>query len=120
MRLLLDDHLSEDVAAGLRNLGHDAQTTRALSLHELRDDERLWHEAISRGQIMVTYDKDDFPVLYGKLQSEGISHPGLILISSRTVAQHDRSGQVKSIHRTLLRYPVMTDLMVWALPPDGP
>src|SRR6266542_599608 len=101
MRLLLDDHLSRKVAEALRERGHDVVCTRECRLHELHDDRELWSRAIDLGRVVVTYDKDDFPALYDEFFTEGISHPGLILFFSSTIAQHDLGGQIRYLARVL-------------------
>src|SRR4051812_16811197 len=100
MRLLLDAHISSRVAISLRASGHDVVTADEIGLKE-ESDHDLWLAAISQTRVMVTYDLDDFPVLYERFWHEGTHHPGLVLVSSQAIPQNDFGAQIRALARLL-------------------
>jgi predicted nuclease of predicted toxin-antitoxin system len=100
MKLLLDEHLSPRIAEALRARGCDAVSVLETDL-EGKDDRPLWERAITEERVVVTYDKDDFPGLFTDLFQEGIRHPGLVIISSRTIRSHDIGGLMRALERLI-------------------
>lgn len=100
MRLLLDHHVPVAIAEQLRRRGWDVVTAYELDLEE-EDDLPLWEAAIKYGRAVVTYNVADFYHIYVDFFHRGISHPGLILISSRTFNQDDIGGIVRTLDREM-------------------
>jgi hypothetical protein len=85
--LLLDEMFSEDIAQQLRAQGHDVISIVAdAALIGLPDDQVLAY-ATSEGRALVTANIKDFVPLDGRYRAAGQSHPGLILVSTKTFPQ---------------------------------
>ena len=85
--LLLDEMFSEDIAQQLRAQGHDVISIVAdAALIGLPDDHVLAY-ATSEGRALVTANIKDFVPLDGRYRAAGQSHPGLILVSTKTFPQ---------------------------------
>lgn len=100
MRLLLDEHISPDVAEGLRGRGHDAVSVIEIG-RRTEDDDVLWRKAIEAGRAMVTYNRDDFIALAAESFQNNEPHPGLIVISPKTIPPSDIGGLVRALERLL-------------------
>jgi predicted nuclease of predicted toxin-antitoxin system len=100
VRLLLDHHISRRVAEALRARGYDVITAEDIGAQEA-DDRPLWELAIDLGRVVVTYNVSDFAPIYQQLWNEARSHPGLILVHPRTIAQGDIGSQVRALERCL-------------------
>lgn len=96
MRLLLDEHISPAVAAGLRRAGHDAVSLVEVGLRTA-PDEAVWRWAIAEGRAVVSYNAGDFLALAAQALQDGAHHPGQILVSTRTLATSDIGGLVTSV-----------------------
>src|ERR1051326_6876921 len=100
MKLLLDEHLSQRIAQALRARGHDVTSVSEMGL-EGRLDLPVWEHAIAEARVMVTYDTAHFPSLYTLLFQEGIHPPGLVVISSATIGQHDIGGLQRALEELI-------------------
>lgn len=98
MRLLLDEQMSPQVAAGLRALGHDAVGVVEAGLRSA-DDAAVWRHAAEEGRAVVTYNLDDFVALASEAYENGSHHHGLILVSTRTLPTSDIGGLIRSLGR---------------------
>jgi hypothetical protein len=86
--LLLDEMFSDDIAQQLRAQGHDVISIVAdPALVGLPDDHVLAY-ATSEGRVLVTANIKDFVPLDGSYRAAGQSHPGLILVSTKTFPQN--------------------------------
>src|SRR5438309_2348862 len=100
MKILLDEHLSSRIAEALRAKGRDVITVSEIGLGE-EQDRAVWERAIAENRVLVTYDTSDFPTLFTLLFHEGVHHPGLVVISSRTIAQHDIGGLQRALEELI-------------------
>jgi predicted nuclease of predicted toxin-antitoxin system len=86
-RLLLDEMLGGAIAEQLRSRQHDVvAVVEDPSMTGLSDDEILANAA-ALGRAVVTLNIRDFVVLGERWRSAGRSHPGLVLVSTRTFPQ---------------------------------
>jgi hypothetical protein len=106
LKLLLDEHLSSDVAAGLRR--QDKSIT-VYSLAHWQDgrflgltDDLLLREAAARKLTLVTYDRRTIPPLLKAWGEAGIDHGGVIFVDEKTVPPSDFGGLIRSL-RILVR-----------------
>jgi hypothetical protein len=103
LRLLLDEHISPAVAAGLR------RTNRSLIVHYLvewesgnflgRDDAACLTEAARQGLTLVTYDRRTIPPLLKAWAEEGREHGGVIFVDEKTISPADIGGLVHALSR---------------------
>lgn len=119
LRLLLDEHISPDVAAGVRRR-LPAQRIWALVEREGgnlvgQDDESCLVEAARLGLTLVTYDRRTIPPLLKRWAEEGRSHAGVVFVDEKTIAPADVGGLVRAIVELarLTRRWVWTDRVVF-------
>ena len=101
LRLLLDEHISREVATGLR------RRHRALIVHCLAewedgsflglDDAACLEKAAAQGLTLLTYDRRTIPPLLKAWAQEGRSHGGVIFVDEKTVPPHDIGGLVGTV-----------------------
>ncbi len=91
LKLLLDEHISPDVAAGVRR--RDRQVT-VWSLVEWeggnylgKEDSACLREAAIQELTLVTYDRRTIPSSLKRWAEEGLHHAGVILVDEKTVSQ---------------------------------
>jgi hypothetical protein len=106
LRLLLDEHISPDVARGLRRTG------RKIAVHALAewdngsllglDDDTILREGAKRGLSLVTYDRRTIPQLLKTWAETGVKHGGVIFVDEKTISPADIGGQVRAL-RELVR-----------------
>jgi hypothetical protein len=106
LRLLLDEHISPQVAKGLRR---SSRGTAVYSLSEWeagnylgRDDEAGLREAAIQKLTLVTYDRRTIPPLLKNWAEAGLQHGGVIFIDEKTIPPADIGGLVRAL-RELLR-----------------
>ena len=73
MRLLLDEHLSPAVAAGLRDLGHDAIAIAERPDLRGRPDDKIFAAAAAEHRVIVSSDVADVLVLTRQLSSSSVA-----------------------------------------------
>lgn len=101
LRLLLDEHISPEVAKGVR------RRNRALVIHTMvqweggdflgREDSVCLLEAAKQSLIPVTYDRRTIPPLLKLWAEEERSHGGVIFVDERTIAPSDIGGLVRAL-----------------------
>jgi len=101
LRLLLDEHLSPDVAAGLRRMNPGIEV-HAISQWEGgrflgRADHDLLTKAAAHGLTLVTYDCRTIPDLLMEWELLGLPHGGVILVDEKTIAPGDIGGLARAL-----------------------
>lgn len=101
LRLLLDEHISPDVAAGVRRR-LPAQRIWALVEWEGgnligQDEERCMAEAARQELTLLTYDRRTIPPLLKRWAEEGRPHAGVVFVDEKTIAPADVGGLVRAI-----------------------
>jgi hypothetical protein len=101
LKLLLDEHISYDVAAGLR------RRNRSLVVHCLAawemgshlglDDAALLEKAATQGLTLVTYNRRTIPTLLKAWAQEDRSHAGLIFVDEKTLPPDNNGGMVRAL-----------------------
>jgi hypothetical protein len=96
LRLLLDEHISPDVAIGLR------LRNRTIVVHSMakwesgnylgRDDTACLREATAQKLALVTYDRRTIPPLLKTWAEEGHSHAGVIFVDEKSITPSDIGG----------------------------
>jgi hypothetical protein len=100
-KLLLDEHISRAVAAGLR------RRPRSLVVHCMAewengsflglDDAVLLAKAALHGLTLVTYDRRTIPPLLMAWAQEDRTHGGVIFIDEKSIAPRDIGGLVRAL-----------------------
>ena len=98
LKLLLDEHISPDVANGLR------RRNRALEIRYMvewengtflgQDDRACLREAAIQGLTLVTYDRRTIPPLLKTWAEEDRTHRGVIFVDEKTISPVDIGGLV--------------------------
>jgi len=101
LKLLLDEHISPDVAAGVR------RRFRSIKIRALvgweggsfigQDDAACLEAAASQGLTLVTYDRRTIPLLLKQWAEEGRSHAGVIFVDEKTISPANIGGLVRAL-----------------------
>ena len=101
LKLLLDEHISRAVAAGLR------RRQRSLVVHCLAeweegsflglDESAFLEKAAEQGLTLVTYDRSTIPLLPKAWAEQDRSHGGVIFVDEKTLAPHDIGALVRAV-----------------------
>jgi hypothetical protein len=101
LKLLLDEHISPDVAVGLR------RRTPALVIRSMvewdggnflgQEDSVCLQEAAAQGLTLVTYDRRTIPPLLKRWAEEAHPHAGVIFVDEKTITPADVGGLVKAL-----------------------
>ena len=106
LRLLLDEHISPDVATGLRRKNRFA-VVRYMVEWEAgsfvgRDDSACLQNAFAQRLTLVSYDRRTIPPLLKAWAEEGRHHGGVIFVDEKTTSPADIGGLVRALHRLIL------------------
>ena len=103
LKLLLDEHISPDVAYGLR------RRNRAIEVRYMvewengyflgEEDSSCLREAASQGLTLVTYDRRTIPRLLKIWAEEERTHGGVIFVDEKTISPADIGGLVWALTR---------------------
>ena len=102
-RLLLDEMLSDEIAAQLRDKGHDVLAVVADPGLVALPDYRVLAHASAEGRVVVTKNSKDFLALDAHHRAAGSPHAGLVLVSTKTFPE-DRNvtgSLVRSLDKLL-------------------
>jgi hypothetical protein len=103
LKLLLDEHISPDVAKGLR------RRNRAMEIRYMvewedgyflgQEDSVCLREAAVQGLTLVTYDRRTIPPLLKTWAEEERTHGGVVFVDERTISPADIGGLVWALTR---------------------
>jgi hypothetical protein len=103
LRLLLDEHISPDVAEGLR------RRDRRISVICLAEwegglftgmgDELLLSQAAKHKLTLVTYDRRTIPPLLKMWAESGSNHGGVIFVDEKTIPPSDFGGLIRALQK---------------------
>ncbi len=101
LKLLLDEHISPDVAEGLRN------RNSAIKVHSLtewnegnflgQDDSTCLLAAAAQATTLVTYDRRTIPLLLKIWAESGQHHGGVIFVDEKTISPANIGGLVRAL-----------------------
>jgi len=101
LKLLLNEHISPDVAVGLRrrNLGLGVRSMVEWEGGNFlgQEDSVCLDEASIQGLTLVTYDRRTIPPLLKRWAEEAHSHAGVIFVDEKTISPADIGGLVKAL-----------------------
>ena len=101
LKLLLDEHISRDVADGLK------RRNRWLQVHSMaewehgdflgRDDSACLLEAAAQRLTLVTYNRRTIPPLLKTWAETGRKHGGVLFVDEKTISPADIGGLVRAL-----------------------
>jgi hypothetical protein len=105
LKLLLDEHISPDVADGLRRRNR-TMIVRYMVEWENGDflgqeDSACLQEAATQGLTLVTYDRRTIPPLLKVWAEEERKHGGVVFVDEKTISLTDIGGLVWALARLL-------------------
>jgi hypothetical protein len=102
LQLLLDEHVSPDVARGMR------RRDRTVIVHTMaeweggnflgQEDSACLREATAQGLTLVTYDRRTVPMLLKSWAEEGRRHGGVIFVDEKTISPADVGGLMRALN----------------------
>ncbi len=105
LKLLLDEHISSDVAEALRV---QSKTPAVWGLAEFEggrliglSDEVILQAAAARKLTLVTYDRKTIPPILKALAEAGQNHGGVIFVDEKTISPSDIGGLIRALHKLL-------------------
>jgi hypothetical protein len=102
LKLLLDDHLSPEIARQLREHGHDVAVGERSDLRG-RPDRVHFASLPDEQRAIVTRDLDDFRPLLAEALRRGPSTYGLVCVPARFPLNRDGIGRLVAALDALLR-----------------
>ena len=106
MRALLDEQLSPQIAARLRDKGHDVQAVAERADLVGSTDRELLEVAAQEGRALVTNNVKDFRPLAAQWLAQGRIHAGLILVPpTRTRTRAAVPALARAIDQVLRDHP---------------
>jgi hypothetical protein len=103
LRLLLDEHISPEVAVGLRRL------SKGLVVHALSEwqdgrllgasDELILQEATAKKLTLVTYDLRTIPNLLKLWAGLERAHGGVAFVDEKTIPAHDIGSLIRALQK---------------------
>ena len=101
LKLLFDEHISSDVANGLRRRNRTMEIRYIVEWengHFLgQNDHACLQEAVAQGLTLVTYDRRTIPPLLKTWAEEGRIHGGVIFVDEKTILPADMGGLVRAL-----------------------
>jgi len=101
LRLLLDEHVSPDVAEGLRQRRKAVQVTALADWEGGRylgmPDDAILKAAAAQTLTLVTYDRRTIPPLLKSWTEAGRAHAGVIFVDDKTIAPSDLGGLIRAL-----------------------
>lgn len=73
----------------------------------------VWERAIAEQRVVVSYDKGDFLTLFSVMFQESQHHPGLVVVSTKTIPTHDLGGLLQALDALLASAPDLEDQVMF-------
>ena len=103
LKLLLDEHISPDVATGLRRRNRAVEIQCMVEWREGhflgQEDSICLREAAAQGFTLVTYDRRTIPPLLKTWAEEERTHGGVVFVDEKTISPADIGGLVWALTR---------------------
>ena len=103
LKLLLDEHISPDVANGLRRRNRAIEVRYMVEWEDGyflgQEDSACLREAAAQGLTLVTYDRRTIPPLLKTWAEEERTHGGVVFVDEKTISPADIGGLVWALTR---------------------
>lgn len=103
LRLLLDEHISPEVAAGMRRRDRKVIVRCMVEWEDGsfigQEDSACLEQAAVQKLTLVTYDRRTIPPLLMNWAEEGRQHAGVIFVDEKTISPADIGGLVEALGR---------------------
>ncbi len=103
LKLLLDEHISPDVASGLHRRNRTIEVRYMVEWEDGyflgREDSSCLQAAGAQGLTLVTYDLRTIPPLLKTWAEEERTHGGVIFVDEKTISPADIGGLVWDLTR---------------------
>src|ERR1700678_1603627 len=101
LKLLLDEHISPDVAVSIRRRDKEIVVRGMVEWENGsflgQEDSACLREAAVQELTLVTYDRRTIPPLLKNWAEEGRAHGGVIFVDEKTISPADIGGLVQSL-----------------------
>ena len=113
MRLLLDEHLSPEIAASLRSRGHDVVAVSERGELRTAKDIDVVVAAAREQHVVVTQDIGDFVRLGARRLPDRRWHSGIVLVAPRAfpTSRNGFGPLIRALEALLLDHPGDDDLI---------
>ncbi len=105
LKFLLDEHISPDVADGLRRRNRTIIVRYMVEWENGdflgQEDSACLQEAATQGLTLVTYDRRTIPPLLKAWAEEERMHGGVVFVDEKTISLTDIGGLVWALKRLL-------------------
>jgi hypothetical protein len=105
LKFLLDEHISPDVADGLRRRNRTIIVRYMVEWENGdflgQEDSACLQEAATQGLTLVTYDRRTIPPLLKAWAEEERMHGGVVFVDEKTISLTDIGGLVWALTRLL-------------------
>jgi hypothetical protein len=102
LKLLLDEHISPEVASGLRRRDRKLIVYCMIDWEDGsflgQEDAACLGQAAIQGLTLVTYDRRTIPPLLKNWAEEGRRHGGVIFVDEKTIASAEIGRLVEALH----------------------
>lgn len=116
VKLLLDEHFSDEVAKRLRRLGHDVIAVTADQEQRGIADLDVFEMAQQQGRAVVTQDREDFENLMRAYIRTNRSHHGLVLVDSRRLPGREFARLVAALSALVEGPDLGVNFVIWLKP----
>ena len=118
LKLLLDEHISPDVANGLRRRNRAIVVRYMVEWEEGhflgQEDSLCLREAAAQGLTLVTYDRRTIPPLLKAWAEEERTHGGVVFVDERTISPADSWTSLSTaLRRRYRRFGLGLDQTCW-------
>jgi hypothetical protein len=101
LNLLLDEHISPQVAEGLRRRSREIKVWGLVEWENGRllglPDTLLLQTATDQDLTLVTYDRKTIPPLLKTWAEEGRDHGGVVFVDEKTIPASDFGGLIRAL-----------------------
>jgi uncharacterized protein with PIN domain len=116
VKLLLDEHFSDEIAKRLRGLGHDVIAVTAVEEQRGIADLDVFEMARRQGRAVVTRDREDFEYLSLSYIRTNRSHHGLVLVDSRSFPGHEFARLIAALSALAEGPDLGSSFVIWLKP----